>query len=199
MKLLLLADIESKALWDYFKKEDLEGIDMILSCGDLSAEYLTFLATMSTIPVLYVHGNHDTRYRIREPEGCTCIDDKIYTCNGLRILGLGGSMRYKKDSWQYTEAEMRVRILRLQLSLWHHKGFDILLTHAPAKGLHDGTDLPHRGFAVFRKLLDKYQPKYFIHGHVHMNYGRNFVREDVYKNTRVINAYEKYVIDVPDT
>lgn len=35
MRILVLADVESKYLWDYFEKEKLDGIDLILSCGDL--------------------------------------------------------------------------------------------------------------------------------------------------------------------
>ena len=59
MKILAISDYESPALWDYFRPEKLEGIDLILSCGDLAAEYLSFLATFTHAPVLYVHGNHD--------------------------------------------------------------------------------------------------------------------------------------------
>ena len=40
MKILVLADEESKYYWDFFDKEKLEGIDLILSAGDLKAEYL---------------------------------------------------------------------------------------------------------------------------------------------------------------
>ena len=28
----------------------------------------------------------------------------------------------------------------------------------------------HRGFECFNEILDEYQPKWFIHGHVHLNY-----------------------------
>lgn len=198
MKILLLADVECKALWDFYRKEELEGIDLILSSGDLNAEYLSFLATMKSVPVLYVHGNHDAKYSTREPEGCICVDDMIYNYKGLRILGLGGSMRYKSDAWQFTESEMRKRVRRMRFPIWRSRGFDILLAHAPAKGLNDGEDLPHHGFDVFNELMDKYKPGYFIHGHVHMNYGRNHVREDAYGSTRVINAFERYVIEIPD-
>ena len=45
MKILVLADEESKYLWDYFEKSKLEGIDLIISCGDLKPQYLSFLAT----------------------------------------------------------------------------------------------------------------------------------------------------------
>ena len=95
MKILAIADVESKYLWDYFEKSKLEGIDLIISCGDLDPRYLSFLATFTSAPVLYVHGNHDDKYERIPPEGCICIDDKIYVHEGVRILGLGGSMRYK--------------------------------------------------------------------------------------------------------
>ena len=54
MKILVLADVESEYLWDYFKKEKLEGIDLILSAGDLDPKYLSFLATFAKVPILYV-------------------------------------------------------------------------------------------------------------------------------------------------
>ena len=59
MKILILADVESKYLWDYFDKSKLEGVDLILSCGDLNPQYLSFLASFTQSPVLYVRGNHD--------------------------------------------------------------------------------------------------------------------------------------------
>ena len=196
MKILVLADIESKYLWDFFEKSKLEGIDLILSAGDLSAAYLEFLATYAKCPVLYIHGNHDTKYENNPPLGCICVDDDIYVYNGIKIMCLGGSMCYNYGSFQYTEKEMRSRYMKLKPKIWRRKGIDILLTHAPAYGVNDGEDLPHRGFEVFRTILDKYEPKLFVHGHVHMNYGRNHKREDMYGNTRVINAFEKYIIEL---
>ena len=62
MKILAIADEESKYFWDFFEKSKLDGIDLIISCGDLDPRYLSFLVTLSTVPVLYVHGNHDGKY-----------------------------------------------------------------------------------------------------------------------------------------
>ena len=76
------------------------------------------------------------------------------------------------------------------------KGFDILLTHAPACGVNDQEDLPHHGFQTFVMLMDKYQPKYMIHGHVHMNYTYGAERITQYQNTTVINSYEKYLLEI---
>ena len=94
MKILVLSDEPDKKLWDYLDRRRLEGIDLILSCGDLKASYLSFLVTMGRSPLLYVHGNHDGSYRQRPPEGCDCIEDRVYVYKGLRILGLGGCAQY---------------------------------------------------------------------------------------------------------
>ncbi len=199
MKILVLSDHESKSLYDYYTPEKLKDIDLIISCGDLKASYLTFFATFSKAPVFYVMGNHDVRYLDNPPEGCTCIEDDIVTFRGVRILGLGGSMEYIPDSRnQYTEKKMARRIRRLWWKLWRYKGFDILVTHAPAREINDLPDLPHQGFSCFRDLMDKYSPKYFLHGHIHSNYGNAFKREDKYVNTVVVNGYEYCIIDFPE-
>ena len=195
MKILAIGDEESKYLWDFFDKSKLEGIDLIISCGDLDPRYLSFLATFSNVPVLYVHGNHDEIYDTVPPEGCICIEDKVYVHKGVRIMGLGGSMRYRPGSHQYTEMEMRMRYAKMKLRFQFIGGVDILVTHAPARNLNDGDDLPHQGFQVFRSILDTYHPKYFLHGHVHMKYGRKHKREDVYEDTQLINVFERYVFD----
>lgn len=198
MKILAIADEESKYLWDFFEKEKLDGIDLILSSGDLNPHYLSFLATFTTAPVLYVHGNHDDKYEKIPPDGCICIEDQIYVHEGVRILGLGGSMRYRPGINQYTEKEMAKRVKKLRWQLFRKGGFDILLTHAPAYQLNDGRDLPHQGFQVFNTLMDKYQPRFFIHGHVHMAYGRQHKRYDQYGETHVINAFGRCTFDYED-
>lgn len=198
MRILAIADEESKFLWDYFEKEKLDGIDLILSCGDLDPNYLEFLASFTSVPILYVRGNHDDKYEKNPPGGCICIDDTIYVHNGVRILGLGGSMRYRPGANQYTERQMQYRVYKLRWKLLWRRGFDILLTHSPAYQLNDGRDLPHQGFQVFNRLMKKYHPRFFIHGHVHMSYGRQHKRYDKYEKTHVINAYERVVFDYED-
>lgn len=199
MKILVLSDEESKSLYEYFSPDKIKDVDLIISCGDLRASYLTFFATFSHAPLLYVRGNHDGHYEERPPEGCVCIEDDIFVFRGVRILGLGGSMEYIPGADnQYTERSMERRIKKLWWKLIKNKGFDILVAHAPAYEVNDLPDLPHRGFVCFKSLMDKYVPKFFIHGHVHANYGRGFKREDTYGGTKVINAYEYYIIEYPD-
>ncbi|MBR3769799.1 MAG: metallophosphoesterase [Lachnospiraceae bacterium] len=199
MKILLLSDHESRSLYEFYSPEKLEGIDLIIACGDLKPAYLEFFVTMTNAPLVYVLGNHDKWYPEKLPGGCICLEDDIYEINGIRILGLGGSMQYQPGaSNQYTEPQMQKRIQKLRWKLFRKKGFDIIVTHSPAYGFNDLPDLPHQGFQCFHDLINQYKPKFFIHGHVHANYGSGFKREDVLGDTKVINAYEHYYLEYPE-
>lgn len=194
MKILLVSDLESKYIWDYFDPENFKDIEFIISAGDLKAEYLSFIVTMINKPLFYIHGNHDTGYEIKRPEGCDCIEDKIVEYKNIRIMGLGGSKLYNSNSFQYTEKQMEMRALKMWPQILKYKGIDMLVTHAGGFKIGDDLDPCHEGFETFNTILDKYRPKYFIHGHTHLNYP-NQNRIIKYKDTTVINAYEKYILE----
>ena len=73
-------------------------------------------------------------------------------------------------------------------------GVDILLTHSPAAGINEGEDRAHKGFKAFNVILNQFKPKYFIHGHVHLNVHHGD-RITAFGETTVINAYENYLFD----
>ena len=152
MKILAIADTEERCLWECFRKERFEGVDLILSAGDLDPDYLEFLVTVINKPLIYVRGNHDDRYARHAPGGCICVEDTVYAYRGVRIAGLGGSMRYRDGANMYTEREMAKRVRKLSRKVKMVGGCDILLTHAPAAGVGDLDDLPHRGFECFNLL-----------------------------------------------
>ena len=107
MRILAIADEPSKRLWGDLCREALSGVDLILSAGDLPAKYLSFLTCFTDAPIVYVRGNHDDRYEKEPPEGCLCADGKIIQVSGVRILGLGGSIRYRPDGVNmFSEKEM---------------------------------------------------------------------------------------------
>ena len=199
MKILVLSDEVSPALYDFYMPGRLDGYDLLISCGDLKPQYLSFLVTMTRVPLLYVHGNHDDIYEKKPPEGCDCIEDKLIVYKGLRILGLGGSQRYSPGTNQYTEREMRWRIWKLKRKIRKHGGVDIVVSHAPLAGIGDGDDYCHRGFEAFLKFVDQYHPKYWLHGHMHLTYGIDKTRIREYNGTKVINATERYVLEIQDS
>ena len=196
MRILAVSDEESRAYYDCYTPGKLEAFDLILACGDLSRSYLEFLVTMARCPLLYVHGNHDGALLHQPPLGCTCIDGKLVVYNGVRILGLGGCLRYRPGDFQYTERQMQRRIHRLRRPLC--AGVDLVVTHAPPRDLGDLSDPAHRGFSSFVRLLDRYRPAFLLHGHVHLRYQPLQSRELHYHGTRIINVSERYELELPD-
>ena len=78
MRILAVSDVPSEYLWGPGVREGLRGTDLILSCGDLDPEYLSFLVSFTSAPLLYVRGNHDQRYEATPPEGCECVDGRLF-------------------------------------------------------------------------------------------------------------------------
>ena len=201
MRILAISDEPSPRLWGELCRDALSGVDLILSAGDLPAKYLSFLTCFTNAPIVYVYGNHDDRYGKEPPEGCLCAEGKVVLVKGVRILGLGGSIRYRPDGvHMYSEKEMASRIASLRRKIRAAGGFDILLTHAPLRGLGDQDDYAHRGFECFGPLLDAWRPAVMVHGHVHQAYtGSHFVRERDWNGVPVINASMAYEFDLPET
>ena len=154
------------------------------------------LALQIIVLLYYVPGNHDETFDLHSPEGCESIDGRLVEYRGVRILGLGGSYQYRPGSQQYTERQMASRIRRLTWTIRRHRGFDILVTHAPMRGVNDLDTPAHRGFECFSALIDRWQPIWFLHGHVHLNYGMNLPRKAERGQTQIVNAYEYTVIEI---
>lgn len=192
--ILCVADKEDNYLWGGCKVEELKQFDFIVSSGDLKSEYLEYLVTCSNRPLFYVHGNHDEEYDTKEPLGCECIDDKLIIYKGLRIIGLGGSFKYRSGKYMYSEYEMRRRIKKLKPKINKARGVDIIVTHAPVKGIGDLNDYAHQGFECFRELIEEYHPKYLFFGHVHSEYDYDY--SGIYKlnDTQIINVSGKQKI-----
>ncbi len=206
MKILALSDRTVEAVYSPRIALLYSDVDLVVGCGDLPYYYLEYIATKLKAPVVYVPGNHDgpqytaSGRTIAYAEGCILVDGRVQEVNGLLIAGLGGSMRYRPYAvHQYTEAEMRLRIMRLIPYLIanrvrYGRYLDLLVTHAPPYGIHDGPDLPHRGFKAFLTLMRYARPRYLLHGHWH-TYGRRLAYTTVYERTTVVNVYPLRVIE----
>ena len=190
--LLCVSDEEDELLWGMGGTKKLKSYDFILSSGDLKSEYLEYLVTVSNKPLLYVHGNHDEKYDVKEPSGCTCIDDDVYVLDGIKILGLGGSFKYKDNSkYMYSEYQMKRRIKKLRRKIKKLGGIDIVVSHAPAKGYGDLEDFAHQGFECFVDLIKEYHPKYFFFGHVHTRYDYKYTGFYELEGCQIINVSNK--------
>jgi len=202
MRILTVSDAVVDSLYGPALAQIAHGVDLVLSCGDLPADYLEFIVSTLNVPLYYVMGNHggDGGEKIF-PDGCENIDMRVVEYRGLLIAGLEGSPRYNnRPRFQYTENEMRGKIAALTPALImnrarHGRYLDILVTHAPPFQIHDSTDLPHRGFRSFVWLIDHYQPRYLIHGHTHV-YDHRAETATPRGVTTIVNAYGHKILEV---
>ncbi len=174
----------------------LEPIDIIISCGDLAPEYLSFLRDRLDRPLYYIKGNHDHRYTSTNPMGCDNIHLQLKRFQTLNIMGFDGSMWYNGGANQYTEAQMKKMIFKMWFSLWRKGGADIIVTHASPRHIHDAEDYCHRGFESFVTLIKKRNPELFIHGHIHKDFNHPDERITRVNSTQVVNACGYTILEV---
>jgi Icc-related predicted phosphoesterase len=202
MRVLTVSDQVSDLLHSPALVHIAHGVELVLSCGDLPAAYLEFIVSTLDIPLFYVMGNHGGAGGEKVfPDGCENVDLRAVEHKGLLIAGLEGSQRYNnRPQFQYTENEMRARIAVLSPALMlnrarHGRFLDVLITHAPPYHIHDGEDLPHRGFKSFLWFIDHYQPRYLIHGHTHI-YDKRVATVTQRGATTIVNAYGYKFLDI---
>jgi Icc-related predicted phosphoesterase len=174
----------------------LEDIDLILSCGDLPPEYLKSLTYRYNVPLLYILGNHDIRYKTAPPFGCRNINRRIVTFKDMRIVGFSGSRWYNGGINQYTEKEMNRFIARMRYPLWRNGSPDLVLTHAPPRYINDAEDPCHKGFRRFNGFIKKYKPPHFLHGHIHKLFESDDERISYVNTTQVINCYGFFILEI---
>lgn len=199
MRILTVADIPVLARDGLVLTEDVPPVDLVLSCGDLDYSYLRDLSAVFDAPLYYVKGNHDLRTAEAEGEihdGCFNIHGKVVVYGGLRILGIEGSMWYNGGDNQYTEGQVKRILRQIKTDLRGKVPIDIVLTHAPPRHIHDREDLCHRGFTHYRRFIERYNPRFFVHGHVHDSFSCPEERITLYRRTTVINACGYHILEV---
>ena len=188
VRVLAVADEVNDAIWG--ARAAALAPDLVLAAGDLPWDYLEFLASVTDRPVVFVPGNHDPAVvdaRLSRsgqylragmpcdpprPIGCLGVDGTVLDAAGLRIAGLGGCVRYRPGPNQYSQKEFRRRAAKLlrrvaRLQRRSPGPVDILLTHAPPRGLGDEDDRPHIGIEALHDVLAQLTPRWHLHGHIH--------------------------------
>jgi Icc-related predicted phosphoesterase len=213
MRILTVSDKVEPVLYGPYIRERVGKIDLVISCGDLPYPYLDYIVGLVNAPLFYVHGNHDAtspagpKLGVDLNEGLQTLEwganlhRRVIRHDGMLVAGLEGCRRYNPGApFQYGEREVRWQVfslmLRLRLNrLRYGRYLDILITHAPPRGIHDAEDLPHQGFAPYLRLLQACRPALMIHGHTHI-YNRNNVTETDLGATRIINTYGYRVLEL---
>lgn len=222
MKVLCVADHIDPLVYSTQIKSRFREVKLVLGAGDLPLEYYSFIVSSLNVPLLFIFGNHNLKdldlyqgstlvphprmheasMRLGNSVGATFLEDRHHKHGKLLIAGLGGSIRYNSGDHQFTEFQMMLRILKLAPRLWwnrlvHGRYLDVLLTHAPPRGIHDREDRPHHGFKAFLTFMKWFHPKYLVHGHIHL-YELNEPRRTTYLKTEVVNCYDHLILEIDD-
>jgi hypothetical protein len=194
------------------------GAEIILACGDLPFDYLRSLMDRLEVPLVFVPGNHDpdvsgystarSGLTLRAglpatapwPPGAVNADGRVVDVGGLRIAGLGGSPRYTDGPNQYGQRRQAYRANRLARRAWWRRrrdghAVDVLLTHAPPRGVGDRDDPPHVGFDCLHPLVGRLHTPLLLHGHVHP-YGEDTPDRSL-GATVVRNVVGRHLFEVP--
>lgn len=208
MKLLAVSDEVVDWIYSPQLHERCADVDFVISCGDLPISYLDFIASSLNKPCYFVRGNHDSHVfdphsAIKShPEGWMDLDKQAIRCNGVTLAGLEGCIRYKPNaSYQYSQNEQQWRAIWLARSLWFKRltrgrGMDILVSHSPAYGVHDGTDPAHVGFSALNWLIKTFRPRLMLHGHQHRNYSPRQKGETQIGDTLILNVHPYRILEL---
>ncbi len=213
MRILTVSDKVEPVLYGPYLRERVGKIDLVLGCGDLPGYYLEYIVGLLDAPLFYVHGNHD-RPAPPDPKLPAGLDERpnivewgvnlhelAVRYRGLLLAGLEGCRMYNPGApFQYNEGQVGWQVFGLLQRLrWNRlrygRHLDILITHAPPRGIHDAEDLPHQGFTPYLKLLAACRPALMIHGHTHI-YNRSLVTETDFGSTRIINTCGYRVLEL---
>jgi uncharacterized protein len=208
VRILAICDEVDKRLYGQGIEAKRGQYDLLLSCGDLPAYYIDYVASMLALPVFGIHGNHDgslARNQNADGDGADWgmveLHGRTVMEQGLLIGGFDGSLRYNRGSYQFTQAGMRGQVLGMIPQLLMNRArygryLDILITHAPARHIHDQEDRPHQGFEIFRWFLRTFKPRYHLHGHIHI-YNNQTITRTQFHDTEVLNVYPYRELVVP--
>lgn len=158
--------------------------DLLISCGDLSDEFIMRVAEMTLCRKIFaVKGNHDSSEPFRAP-----IKDlhlTVHEFDGLRFGGFNGGWRYKPRGHYLHEQEEVAKALE------SFPPVDVFVAHNSPHLIHQWDDNVHRGFKAFNAYIERARPQVLIHGHQHVN------AETLSAATRVIGVFGQRWIRMP--
>lgn len=178
MKAIVIADED--ALVGHLEAS---GVDLLISLGDLWESSIDkAMSRYAPRQTFAVRGNHDSNAPF--PVSVTSLHLAIAHHDGLTFGGFGGSWRYKPRGHHLFEQDEVSQMLR---SFPH---VDVFVAHNSPRGIHERDDDVHQGFDGFLEYIERAKPKYFLHGHQHVNL------TTLHHDTTVIGVFGEAEIEV---
>jgi Icc-related predicted phosphoesterase len=207
MKILAVSDVELDTMYSKDLKTRFGDVDLVVGCGDLPFFYLEYIISVLGTPLYYVSGNHAPQvnrpiggYRTQPVYGVNLHASVRRDTSGLLFAGVEGCLRYNRGQFQYTQSEMWDNVFalvpRLMINrMLYGRFLDVFVTHASPWKIHDQQDLPHQGIKAFLWLDKVFQPRYHLHGHIHVYSQYTQILSEI-KKTKVLNVYGYQLIEI---
>jgi Icc-related predicted phosphoesterase len=173
IRFIAASDEVDKALEHEVNRAALGPVDGVIGCGDLSPEWLSFLADAFEAPLIYVRGNHDRGGGWEEEKRLAprpLNSGTLTSLAGIPIAALAwpgveqrGNERHTGLAWSDA---LRVAGRWLVAMATGGGRPVVVISHVPPAGAGDAPADPyHAGFRAYRWVLDRLRPPIWLHGH----------------------------------
>jgi len=169
-------------------KLEIEDCDLLICLGDLWDQTLARAATLyKPKHALGLRGNHDRPGPFPPPFQDLHLN--VVELEGISFGGFCGSWKYKPVGHHLYEQE------EVSMMLEGFPSVDVFVAHNSPRGVHEQDDDVHQGFVAFGDYIERVQPRYFLHGHQHVD------RVTTIGTTKVVGVYGEMVLklDTPAT
>jgi Icc-related predicted phosphoesterase len=128
-------------------------------------------------PVWYVMGNDDLIDWEPPQERFTSLHGRRIERDGVNFVGYQYTLPLLGLPFEKTEEEIAADLEALAPLV---DQATVLVTHGPAKGVHDIPDsFAPPGIASLARLIEERKPRAHVHGHIHSLFGRTGIHFDV--------------------
>jgi Icc-related predicted phosphoesterase len=168
IRLLAVSDETDSSLWEHLDRNALGPLDMLVSCGDLPPDYLSYLEGVLRVPFVFVRGNHDLDEAWRH-EAARLLPaphrERLLDVAGLDVVALDWpGLDKERTAAQDRGVWGEVLGIRLGAALRRRHPL-IVASHVAPHDAGDSRDAYHRGFRGYRWLAEHLHPALWLHGH----------------------------------
>lgn len=187
MKILAFSDLHGSAKQARELVTASAAADLVIGAGDFCSmrkgldEAMALLAGIRA-PMVLVPGNAESVEELQSAadEGIAVLHGRGISIGGVKLFGLGGGVPptpFGDWSWDLSEDAARALLDGCEAA-------DILITHAPPKGVADLTSQGQSvGSEAIAQAIGRVQPKLALCGHIHDSWGE----EGTIGQSRIVN------------